>query len=81
MGSAVRNRVPHPKTIDDLFVYLKEEWVKINPDYLKKLVENLLRRVNEVIGRSTRYWTNTVAFMKIVLCHLFYVLHEFSMKI
>ena len=57
LENTVRNRVPHPKTIDDLFVYLKEEWVKINPDYLKKLVESLLRRVNEVIkskGRSTR---------------------------
>ena len=58
LENAVRNKVPHPKTIDDLFVYLKEEWVKINPDYLKKLVESLPRRVNEVIkskGRSTRY--------------------------
>ena len=58
LEKAVRNRVPHPKTINDLIVYLKEEWVKISPDYLKKLVESLPRRVNEVIknkGRSTRY--------------------------
>jgi len=55
---AVRTRKLHPRTIEELSIYLKEEWLKIDPNYLQKLVESVPRRVEAVIqkkGNSTNY--------------------------
>lgn len=55
---AVRNRQPHPKNTHELATMLKEEWVKVDRDYLAKLVESMPRRIQAVLesqGKATRY--------------------------
>lgn len=54
----VRERKPHPRNKKELFVVLKEEWMKINPEVVKNLVDSMPRRVKAVIdhdGNPTRY--------------------------
>jgi len=55
---AVHERHPHPQNKRELFIALKEEWVKIDQEYLEKLVNGMPRRIQAVIeskGNPTRY--------------------------
>ena len=54
----IRERSPLPSNKKELIVALKEEWVKIDPEIVKKLVDSMPRRVKAVIdsdGYPTRY--------------------------
>jgi transposase len=54
----LRKRQSMPKTKQELFSALKEEWFKIEPDVLAKLVDSMPRRVQAVLksrGMPTRY--------------------------
>jgi transposase len=55
---ALDDRIDRPSNLDDLFQFVKEEWEKVPKDYLRNLVDNLPRRIQDVIknkGGSTRY--------------------------
>jgi transposase len=55
---ALDDRVDRPSNLDQLFQFIKEEWEKVPKDYLRNIVENLPRRIQEVIknkGGSTHY--------------------------
>jgi transposase len=55
---AVSKRTPPVRTEDELRMALVDEWSKISPDMVSKVVENMPRRVKAVIlarGRSTHY--------------------------
>jgi transposase len=55
---ALDDRIDRPSNLDELFQFVKEEWEKVPKDYLRNLVDNLPRRIQDVIknkGGSTRY--------------------------
>jgi len=54
----VRGRKPYPKNKCELIVALKEEWDKIEPEILEKLIDSMPRRIESVInskGYPTEY--------------------------
>ena len=56
LKKAVRER--HPKTLQDLRTFTKEEFEKLDTDYLKKLAGSMVKRLREVIrnkGKITKY--------------------------
>ena len=58
LEKAVHNRKPHPKNIEELSIYLNEEWGKLDRNFLQNLVNSMPRRVAAVInskGNPTKY--------------------------
>lgn len=54
----VRAHKPRPKNKRELEVIVKEEWLKLRPSKLEKLIESMPRRVEAVIknkGNPTQY--------------------------
>jgi hypothetical protein len=54
----VRARDPLPKNCDELWVALKEEWEKIDQDFINKLYDSMPTRVRELLkakGGNTCY--------------------------
>ena len=58
LEKAVHNRKPHPKNIEELSIYLNEEWEKLDRNFLQNLVNSIPRRIAAVInskGNPTKY--------------------------
>jgi transposase len=58
LKSSVRARKPRPKNKRELEVVVKEEWLKIQPSKIEKLIDSMPRRVEAVIdnkGNPTKY--------------------------
>ena len=54
----IRGRTTPPKTFSELAAAVKEEWLKLDPNYLENLVESMPRRIKAVIaskGNPTPY--------------------------
>jgi len=50
-----RTKLRKPSNFDELFEITNEEWKKIEPDLLKKLIETMPERCNEVIRNHGRH--------------------------
>ena len=58
LGRKIYEHKPHPKNKKELIIILKEKWLEIENDYLKKLVNSMPSRIEVVIeskGNPTRY--------------------------
>ena len=58
LGRKVHEHKPHPKNKKEPIEILKEEWSKIENNYLEKLVNSIPCRIEAVIenkGNPTRY--------------------------
>ena len=52
MKMMVRCRTPPPSNIRELEKYVKSAWKDIPPEYYKKLIDSMLRRINAVIATN-----------------------------
>jgi len=52
MKMMVRRRTPSPSSIKVLEKYVKDAWNDIPPEYYKKLVDSMPRRIEEVIAAN-----------------------------
>ena len=58
LKTLVNKRRTHPKNVEELWVALQEEWLKIDIDFINALIDSMPRcaqAVYEACGRSTKY--------------------------
>ena len=54
----VRRRTPPPSNLKELEQYVKQAWKELPPEYYKKLIDSMPRRIKAVIaadGNATKY--------------------------
>ena len=58
LDQKVHSRNPLPRTVNELWVAIREEWYKLEPDYIASLYKSMPRRVVDLVdakGHYTRY--------------------------
>jgi len=58
LKTRINRREVQPKTLDELWVAIQEEWGKITVDFINKLVDGMPKHVEAVLkakGGSTKY--------------------------
>jgi transposase len=58
MKTMVRRRTPPPSNLKELEQYVKQAWKELPPEYYKKLIDSMPRRIKAVIaadGNATKY--------------------------
>ena len=52
MKTMVRRRDPPPSNINELEKYVKDAWGDISPEYYKKLIDSMPRKIEAVIAAN-----------------------------